>query len=232
MALKGIVFDKDGTLVDFQKTWGPAGRAVMLDLAAGNEAVFLALAAAAGLDHKTNTFAHDAPFVAGATSEYGPGWAQALGRPADSDFLADIDARLIPASVDHVTSIQGTLDVLQTLKSAGLFLGVATNDSEACARAQIDRLEWHGIFDFVAGYDSGHGPKPEPGMVTAFGAHIGAAPGEIAMVGDSAHDLVAGHAAQALTIGVLTGPAPREVLEPHADHLLDSIRDLPELVAV
>ena len=40
MALKGIVFDKDGTLVDFQRTWGPAGRSVMEVLAAGDEVVF------------------------------------------------------------------------------------------------------------------------------------------------------------------------------------------------
>ena len=87
-------------------------------------------------------------------------------------------------------------------------------------------------FDFIAGYDSGHGHKPGPGMLLAFAAATGLEPGEIVMIGDSVHDLGVGPAAgAALTIGVLTGPAAHEDLAPHADHVLDSIADLPALLA-
>ena len=47
------------------------------------------------------------------------------------------------------------------------------------------------------------------------------------MVGDSTHDLDAGKAAGMVTIGVLTGPAPREELAPFADVVLDSIAEIP-----
>ena len=67
-------------------------------------------------------------------------------------------------------------------------------------------------------------------MVLAFAARIGVPPGEVALVGDSRHDLHAAKAAGAVAIAVLTGPATREELEPLADHVVDSIADLPALL--
>ena len=87
-------------------------------------------------------------------------------------------------------------------------------------------------FDFIAGYDSGHGLKPGPGMVLAFAETVGIAPHEVAMIGDSLHDLGAGRSAGAgLVVGVLTGPAVAAELAPHADHVLRSIAELPALLA-
>ena len=113
----------------------------------------------------------------------------------------------------------------------GLRLGVATNDSERSARRHIAALGLEEAIEFVAGYDSGHGGKPEPGMVLAFARHLGVAPERIAMVGDSRYDLEAGRAAGALTVAVLTGPANRDELAPHADYVVDGLAALPALFA-
>jgi phosphoglycolate phosphatase len=56
---------------------------------------------------------------------------------------------------------------------------------------------------------------------------------EIAVVGDSLHDLETARLAGAVGIAVLTGPlkrAARADLEPHADYVIDSIADLPAFV--
>jgi phosphoglycolate phosphatase len=66
--------------------------------------------------------------------------------------------------------------------------------------------------------------------VLAFAEKLGVSPGEIALVGDSRHDLDAARAAGAVAIAVLSGPARRDELESHADHVLDSIDALPSLV--
>ncbi|WP_342071804.1 HAD family hydrolase [Yoonia algicola] len=79
----------------------------------------------------------------------------------------------------------------------------------------------------MAGYDSGHGGKPAPGQLLAFCAETGLDADHCVMVGDSTHDLRAGRAAGMRTIGVLTGPAPREELLPLADVVLPSIGDIP-----
>ena len=70
-------------------------------------------------------------------------------------------------------------------------------------------------------------------MVLAFAEHCAVRPDEVAVAGDSLHDLNAAHAAGAMAIAVLTGPlrrAARAELEPHADYVIESIDDLPALL--
>ena len=45
MTLKAILFDKDGTLLDFDKTWGEAGYSVMRHMTSGDEDAFNRLVA-------------------------------------------------------------------------------------------------------------------------------------------------------------------------------------------
>ena len=61
----------------------------------------------------------------------------------------------------------------------------------------------------------------------AFASALGIAARDIAVVGDSPHDLIAARAAGATAVGVLSGPNGAEVLAPHADVLLPSIVKLP-----
>ena len=55
----------------------------------------------------------------------------------------------------------------------------------------------------------------------------GLAPEAVVMVGDSTHDLIAGRRAGMRCVGVLTGLAEREVLQPYADVVLPDIGHLP-----
>jgi phosphoglycolate phosphatase len=117
---------------------------------------------------------------------------------------------------------------LTSLRTRGLRLGVATNDTEAPARAHLEAHGITGLFDFVAGYDSGYGPKPGPGMCLAFAKSQGLDPARVVMVGDSLHDLVAGRAAGMRTVAVLTGVARHADLVGHADSVLPDIGGLSD----
>jgi phosphoglycolate phosphatase len=227
--LKGILFDKDGTLIDFESTWGPATYEVMKEMAAGNEAAFRRLAELNHFIVEEKRFLRTSPLVSGTSASYGHLWAEALGRDNHPALHAEMDQRLAAWGMKTMAPIGEPLAVLQLLAEAGYKLGIATNDAEASAWAQVERLGLVPHLEFVAGYDSGHGEKPEPGMVLAFASKIGAAPGEVALVGDSRHDLHAARAAGAVAIAVLTGPATRDELEPLADHVVESIADLPAL---
>ena len=84
-AMVGVLFDKDGTLIDFDLTWGPAVRAMINTLAGGDAARVQAQADALHFSVEDSRFLATSPLVAGSTADYGRLWAEALGR---SDFEA------------------------------------------------------------------------------------------------------------------------------------------------
>ncbi|MFD2173837.1 HAD family hydrolase [Rhodobacter lacus] len=221
--IAAILFDKDGTLFDFEATWGAWARGLIADLAAGDSGCEARLAEAIGYELGPGRFARNSPVIAGTVAE-----AAALMLPhlpgrdlaglVETLNLAALRAPQVPA-VDLPRC-------LGTLRGAGLRLGVATNDSEASARHQLVRAGVEDQFDFVAGYDSGFGAKPEPGPLLAFAARVGIAPARVAMVGDSLHDLAAARAAGMVAVAVLTGPAGRDMLAPAADLVLETIDGL------
>ncbi|MFT6773863.1 MAG: phosphoglycolate phosphatase [Paracoccaceae bacterium] len=231
--IRGILFDKDGTLFDFNATWRGVMQAALAALAPGDPARADAMALAVGYDPATGSFVAGSAIVAGSTADVAQAWApflpdrplKALEREINSYSTGAGSGTLAPASAD----LPALLDVLRGM---GLALGVATHDSEAGARHHLEEVGALDRFDFIAGYDSGHGLKPGPGMVLAFCAHTGLAPSEVAMIGDSLHDLGAGRSAGAgLVVGVLTGPAVEEELSPMADLVLPSIEALPGALA-
>jgi phosphoglycolate phosphatase len=222
--IKGIIFDKDGTLFDFNATWGAWTRG-MLDAEAGHDpALFARLADVLGYDVPAATFLPESIVIASTAGEVAETIRSVL--PA-----LDADALLsrMNAAAAAVTQVEAVplQSYFAGLRDAGLRLGIATNDAEAPARAHLARAGVTQHFDFIAGYDSGHGGKPAPGQLLAFCAATGLGAEHCLMVGDSTHDLHAGRAAGMRTIGVLTGPAPREELSPLADVVLSSIGDIP-----
>jgi phosphoglycolate phosphatase len=230
MSIAAVLFDKDGTLIDFDGTWGPAFHAVIHALAKGEEALVRAQAEALHFSLEEKRFRATSPIIAGSSSQYGLLWAQAVGRTDYAAMRQEIDTLSAIESLKTLAPIGRPLEALAALSAQGLRLGVATNDSEASARRHVEALGLMHI-EFIAGYDSGHGGKPEPGMVLAFARHLGVEPHEVAMVGDSIHDLHAARAAGALAVGVLSGPATREELAPHADHIVEDIGALPAFFA-
>lgn len=224
--IRAILFDKDGTLVDFQRSFGPAVREVMQHLAAGDRAAYDRLVAASRFVEADQHFLPDSPLIAEPTSVYGALWATALGRPANAALFAEIDRLLCDATTRHLAAIGDPKAVLTMLAARGYRLGMVTNDAEITARAHGRKLGLDQFLEFVAGYDSGFGAKPDPGPVHAFARAVDVPASEIAVVGDSVLDLAAARAAGAIAIGVLTGPAPSAVLAPYADALLASAAEL------
>ena len=129
-------------------------------------------------------------------------------------------------------AVDALSETLKALKAAGFVLGIATNDSEAGARATAAALGISELFSGFVGFDTAARAKPYADPLLHFAAEIGVTPEQVAMVGDNPHDMECARAANAgLAVGVLTGNSPREVLEPLADIVLHSIADLPAYFA-
>lgn len=231
MSIKGVLFDKDGVLVDFDATWCPAAIKVIETLAAGDAEKRQALADAADFDLEAEQFRTNAVFIAGTATDLVDLWAPILPDMPKYAVATQSRALFTRFGAEHVTSYDDVADALTALGEARIAMGIATNDEEISARTQMRALRLDGRFSFVSGADTGHGAKPEPGMLLAFAEHIGADPSEIVMVGDSTHDMRAARAAGMIGVAVGTGPASLEELQPFADHCLARLGELPALVA-
>ncbi len=225
--LKGVLFDKDGTLIDLQLTWGPAIHAAIHALAEGDDVKLRAQAEILHFDIDARRFRPTSPVVSGATAQYGAAWAAALGRTDFPILRHEIDEICALECLRSLTAIGDPVAVVDALRGLGLKVGLATNDAERSARRHLDQLGLGDRMDFVCGYDTGHGAKPGPGMVEAFARAIGVSPTDVALVGDSRHDLDSARSAGAIAVAVLTGVATRGDLEPHADYVLADVGELP-----
>lgn len=227
MKIKAILFDKDGTLVDFRATWIPAYRAVaaLAAEAAGEAAVADRLLRLTGYDPATDVLDPGSLLASGTTAEICDLWAREAGA-TDFEGLA---GRLHTSMEHHAThcavpACDGLPALLARLKARGLVLGIATMDSESVARATAEALGLTDNLDFICGYDSGYGVKPDPGMIFAFCIVNKVTPEQVMMVGDTDRDMAMARAAGAgLAVGVLTGASPRDVLFPICDYVLEDV---------
>ena len=95
MAIEAILFDKDGTLFDFEASWAGWMQGVIGILSEGSAPVAAALAASLRFDMAACRFAPDSPVIAGTLAEVAPlsGAASACADPwRDRDAPRDFGA--------------------------------------------------------------------------------------------------------------------------------------------
>ncbi|MDJ0943628.1 MAG: HAD family hydrolase [Kiloniellales bacterium] len=229
--IRGVLFDKDGVLIDFEATWDPVNRRLAAAMAGGDLALEARLLAAGGYDGETGSLRPGTILAAGTSLEVAAAWIDHLPAWEEAALAAEVDRFFDSTSPELTVPLLDVAALFQRLKGRGLALGVATNDSALGARRGLERLGGLAALDFLAGYDSGHGAKPAPGMAEAFCRATGLAAAEVAVVGDNLHDLEMGRAAGAgLLIGVRSGTGDPAALAAAADHVIDGAAELEALL--
>ncbi len=230
--IKGILFDKDGTLVDFNATWSVVADLMAMEAAGGDRAKADELLSAAGLDFEAKRFRPDSIFAAGTNMDVVELWFPCLSSAGQKDALQRFDRITSEQGSAMAVPLPGMAETLAALHAGEYRLGIATNDSTAGAEKTLAALGIAQLFDAAYGYDAVANPKPAPDTIRAFCDYTGLKPSEIAMVGDNRHDLEMARAGGCgLAIGVLSGTGTRQSLAPMADAVLDSVAELPAYLA-
>ncbi|OWV92272.1 haloacid dehalogenase [Rhizobium sp. R635] len=228
--IKGILFDKDGTLLDYDESWLPVNRELARIAAKGDQALADQLLAACGMNPETGHIVPDSLLAAGNTRQIAEGLV-AAGSMVDVDELTVRLDDLFSSAAQFSVPVTDLAGFFARLHRRGFRLGVASSDNERSIRQTAERFGFAQYVDYIAGYDSGFGTKPEPGMLLGFCAATGLSPEEIAMVGDNNHDLHMGlNAGAGLRIAVLTGTGSRDSLAAAAHHVLDDITGIETLL--
>jgi phosphoglycolate phosphatase len=229
-SIKGILFDKDGTLLDYDESWLPVNRELAIIAAEGDKDLADRLLSACGMDPVTGYIEPDSLLAAGNTRQIAEGLV-AAGSPVEVIELTIKLDNLFSNAAEFSVPVTDLAAFFADLHRRGIRLGVASSDNERSIRQTAQRFGFAQYLDYIAGYDSGFGIKPEPGMVLGFCAATGLSPDEVAMVGDNNHDLHMGrNAGTGLTIAVLTGTGSRESLAAASDYCLNDITEILSLL--
>lgn len=232
MKYAGIVFDKDGTLLDFNKTWLPTYLIAAREVAGEDAALAQQLLEAHGYDARQQRFRSGSLLAAGNNNEIAFAWAEQTGQQQRTELFSQRLYQIFNLEAGRqATAVSGLKGTLAALKQSGVKLGVATADSHQGILNTLQSFDVLDAFDFLAGYDSGHGAKPGSGMVDAFCRQMQLPAQAVMVVGDNRHDIEMGRNAGAgLCVGVLTGTSTRADLEDLADIVLEDIRGIPALI--
>jgi len=229
MAINGILFDKDGTLIDFQSTWVPLYKEAALFVADNCQHRADKMLAASGYDENTNTVLANTVLAQGNNDEIIEVWLPHAGEYAGTDKkISEAIGHFFTSRIAlHAVQVTDLKKLFSVLKQKKLKLGVATSDGIESAKSSLEPFGILDQLDFLVGFDSGFGSKPGTGMIEGFVATTGLKAHEIMMVGDSPHDMEMGKAAGVgKNIGVLTGTCSHAQLCDDADHVIDNIADI------
>lgn len=129
--------------------------------------------------------------------------------------------------IDYSTTYPHVIETLEKL--SGYKKAVISNKRELLSIRLLDKLDLLKYFDLVIGSDTTPERKPSALPVNYVLSRLGIGPEESVIVGDSNYDIEAGKKAGVKTIAVTYGYRERHLLM-DADHLIDSIDELPSLL--
>jgi len=226
-----LIFDKDGTLIEFHLMWGGwvAALADQLETTTG-AALRDGLYRLLGVEQATGlVLAHGLmaatpmrrirEVVQAYVSDSGAGPAVAAEAVERAWHAPDPVALAQP-----VTDLKA---LLRRLRERVPTFAVATSDDRGPTERTLEALGVASEFAALSCADDGRPTKPAPDPVLHLCAELGVPPDRTAVVGDAPADLrMARAAGVARAIGVLTGVGDGPSLEPLADVVLGSIAEL------
>jgi phosphoglycolate phosphatase len=129
--------------------------------------------------------------------------------------------------VDKTVLYPGTKETLEALKD--LKMAIVTNKTEELSREILKKLELDKYFDMVVAVDTIAERKPSPGPVIHVLSALNVAPEDTVIVGDSTIDILTGKASFVRTVAVTHGYG-RDGFQDKADFVIGSLPELVDIV--
>lgn len=230
---QAIIFDKDGTLIDFDAMWGgwTIYLAEQLHLASGLD-VRQKLCLMFGVDELTNKVLAGGKLASMPMSllyDLIVEVMQSFGLNTNEATKVVEQAWCIPDPVILAKPFTDLRALFSQLTEKGIKIAIATADDRAATQAMVDAFDIGEYISCMACADDGIPSKPAPDMTLSLCAQMNIKPADVMVVGDTASDMkMAREAGAGLAVGMLSGVSSAKDLAGFADVLLDSIDELNE----
>ena len=230
---QAIIFDKDGTLIDFDAMWGnwTLQLADRLQAAVGLD-VRQALCECYGYDMARRKILPDGKLTCT------PMWGlrelmvevvTSLRVPTTEASCAVARAWHVPDPVTLARPFTDIQKLFLNIHKLGIEIALATTDDREPTCAMLEAFGVTDLITTMVCADDGIQAKPAPDMVTTICRRMNVRPGSVIVVGDTVADLqMARSAGAGYVIGVLSGVGSLANLTPLADILIDTIDTLQE----
>ena len=225
-----VIFDKDGTLIDFHAMWGGWARQLgdRLDEVIGRP-VSPDVWATIGFDPTTGRVAPGGLLATGTMAGIEETVARVLRRWCPSIAAArraTAAAWLVPDPGALAVPLGDLPSILHRLRADGRRIAVITTDDRGPTEATLRALGIRDSVEAMVCGDDGFGVKPAPDAVIAVCHAFRTEPSRVAVVGDTPADVaMAREAGAGLVIGVRSGIGTDDDLAT-ADVVVDSVDGL------
>jgi len=220
MKIKAIVFDKDGTLVDFETYWREVAT-----YAAGIIFPELGIEAPNIKEHLCEMgLSDDGVDISGALPRGDHAlmatliyeFAKRYGSPCTFDEAVRAFARGYGKGAKEQGTVRSTAKrlpaLIEKLKSLGVKTALITSDEASGAEVCLKRLGILSYFDTVLAYDGVTPAKPDPAFMNRFCLLHSVSPGEVIMVGDTETDMLFAKNSGAFALGLATSDKNKNIL--------------------
>ncbi|UXR78578.1 MULTISPECIES: HAD family hydrolase [unclassified Staphylococcus] len=220
MAIKWLLFDKDGTLIQFDKSWVKLGIRLVEDVCNHFEIeqqseVYDAI----GIEG--DAFRSGSIMASGSLEQM----ARIFNKYTDTDTYDWVSMRsqqLIDTRIPESELFPGVRETLNTLKTLGFHLAIVTSDNAHGVSYFLSTTGLEEMFACVISTNGDNYEKPDPRLLTPLWS-LGVKGEEMVMIGDTDLDMKTGRQAQCVkNIGVRTGLGQEATFE-EADVVLEDV---------
>ena len=240
MKIRGVLFDKDGTLIDFFGLWLEAAQKVIPQFIRRNgfsrcEDLENALYESIGIcDGQVDpngalaykSFAEIAEDIGRVLEKY----SLDFDKKRTEDQMKRMFEKAMQGEDAKIVPLAELGGLFEELKAREICIGLATADTQKSAENCMRKLGVLEYLDYLGADDGRKQPKPAPDMLLDFARQNKIQPAEVLVAGDTRNDMLFAKKAGAKSAGVLSGVSKEKDLREYADFIIPSVEEIPKLL--